>query len=287
MRKSVSCRLLSQCSGLLITCCLFLITPALAKTADKRIVTLSPHAVEMLYAIDAGEMIVGTTMFSDYPEAAKQIPVIGGYSAINVEAIIALEPDLIITWQSGNPDKHIKQLAQFNIESYDSDPQTLEDVAADMVALGRLVGREQQAQAFATDYLNKLAKLRQTHVKAPPVTVFYQLWPKPLRSVAKGSWIQQSLDACGAQNIFAQAPAHYPLVNVETIIESDPEVIFVTDETGQPEYAWWRQWPQLKVMQLEQVFELNSSWLHRAGPRSLLGVQQVCQYLDKARRNQV
>ncbi|RJG42533.1 cobalamin-binding protein [Motilimonas pumila] len=253
---------------------------------DQRVVTLSPHAVEMLYAIDAGHMIVGTTMFSDYPASAKEIPVVGGYSAINVEAIIALKPDLIVTWQSGNPDKQIKQLAQFGVNTYDSDPQILADVADDILALGKLVGREAQAARFAATYLDKLTELRLQHQDATPVSVFYQLWPKPLRSVAQGSWIQQTLAMCGADNIFATAPAHYPLVNLETIITADPEVIFVTDETGQPEYAWWQQWPNLRVVKSDQVFELNSSWLHRAGPRSLLGVEQVCQYLDEVRQRQ-
>lgn len=101
-----------------------------------RIVALSPHAVEMLFAIGAGEQIVATTDYADFPEAAKAIPSIGGYYGIQIERVIELNPDLVVVWDTGNRSEDIEQLTKLGYRIYGSDPKTLEGIAEELEQLG-------------------------------------------------------------------------------------------------------------------------------------------------------
>ena len=169
------------------------------KRPVQRIITLSPHSAEMLFAIGQGDKIVGTTRFTDYPEAAKKIPIVGGYIGLYIEQIIQLEPDVIISWRSGNPARELNQLTDLGFTLIDSDAQTLAGVADTILMLGELTGAQTQASAVAHDYLAQLDQAEKKYQEATKVKVFYQLWPNPLRTVAKGSWVQQYIEVCGGE----------------------------------------------------------------------------------------
>ena len=177
---------------------------AMAEPA-KRIIALSPHAVEMLYAIGAGESIVAATDYADYPEAAKKIPSIGGYHGIQIERVLELNPDLIVVWDTGNKAEDINQLKSLGFKLYSSSPKTLEDVAKEIEELGALTGRTEQASQVAADYRSELLQLRSENAAKSEPKVFYQLWSTPLMTVAKNSWIQQIIGVCHGKNVFYNA----------------------------------------------------------------------------------
>ena len=189
-------------AGLFFGLCLLVPHSVLANPA-KRIIALSPHAVEMLYAIGAGDKIVATTDYADYPEAAKKIPRIGGYYGIQMERVMELNPDLIVVWDSGNKAEDINQLRTLGFNLYGSDPKTLEGVAKELEELGQLTGHVEEASKAAAAYRAELSRLRSDNASKSEPKVFYQLWSTPLMTVSKNSWIQQIISVCHGQNVFS------------------------------------------------------------------------------------
>ncbi|MEJ6519650.1 cobalamin-binding protein [Shewanella bicestrii] len=255
---------------------------AMAEPA-KRIIALSPHAVEMLYAIGAGESIVAATDYADYPEAAKKIPSIGGYYGIQIERVLELNPDLIVVWDTGNKAEDINQLKSLGFKLYSSSPKTLEDVAKEIEELGALTGRTEQASQVAADYRNQLLQLRSENAAKSEPKVFYQLWSTPLMTVAKNSWIQQIIGVCHGKNVFYNAASDYPQVSLENVLMTLPEVILQSEEEGNVKGVDWSKWTEIPAVKNQHIYQLNADLLHRATPRALLGVKAVCDALDKAR----
>lgn len=264
--------------------CLYLLcsTDVQAQPA-KRIIALSPHAVEMLYAIGAGDTIVAATDYADYPEAAKNIPRIGGYYGIQMERVMELNPDLIVVWDSGNKAEDINQLRTLGFNLYGSDPKTLEGVAKELEELGQLTGHVEEASKAAAAYRAELIRLRVENAKKSEPKVFYQLWSTPLMTVSKNSWIQQIISVCHGQNVFYDAASDYPQVSLENVLLTLPEVILQSEEEGNVKGVDWRQWPEIPAVKNQHIYQLNADLLHRATPRALLGVQALCDALDKAR----
>lgn len=264
--------------------CLYLLcsTDVQAQPA-KRIIALSPHAVEMLYAIGAGDTIVAVTDYADYPEAAKKIPRIGGYYGIQMERVLELNPDLIVVWDSGNKAEDINQLRTLGFNLYGSDPKTLEGVAKELEELGQLTGHVEEASKAAAAYRAELIRLRVENAKKSEPKVFYQLWSTPLMTVSKNSWIQEIMSVCHGQNVFYDADSDYPQVSLENVLLTLPDVILQSEEEGNVKGVDWRQWPEIPAVKNQHIYQLNADLLHRATPRALLGVQALCDALDKAR----
>ncbi|MBR9728471.1 cobalamin-binding protein [Shewanella intestini] len=257
--------------------------PVAAKTPPTRIVALSPHAVEMLYAIGAGDNIVATTEYADYPEAAKNIPTIGGYHGIQIEKVIEYDPDLVVVWQAGNKLTDLNQLKALGYNIYNSSPKTLADVASDLRDLGKLTGHQQQAEKVAERYEQQLTSIKQVNLAKKPVKVFYQLWSTPLRTVAKGSWIQNIIDVCHGDNVFYEASNEYPIVSIENVLISGAQVILQSKDKGNILGVNWQEWPELPAVKQQHIYQLDADLLHRASPRAIAGVKLVCDALDKAR----
>lgn len=268
--------------GLVFGLSLFLPHSVLADPA-KRIIALSPHAVEMLYAIGAGDAIVAATDYADYPEAAKKIPRIGGYYGIQMERVMELNPDLIVVWDTGNKAEDINQLRTLGFNLYGSDPKTLEGVANELEELGKLTGHVEEASKAAAAYRAELIRLRTENASKSEPKVFYQLWSTPLMTVSKNSWIQQIINVCHGQNVFYDAASDYPQVSLENVLLTLPEVILQSQEEGNVKGVDWNQWPEIPAVKKQHIYQLNADLLHRATPRALLGVQALCDALDKAR----
>ncbi len=248
-----------------------------------RIIALSPHSVEMLYAIGAGENIIATADYADYPEAAKAIPRIGGDYGVQIERVLTLNPDLIVLWDSGNRAEDINQLKNLGFNLYISSPKHLEDVASELEQLGKLTGHEQQAQQLAGDYRAELASLKKANAAKAAPRVFYQLWSTPLMTISKDSWVQQIIEVCHGQNVFFDAASDYPQVSLENVLLTLPEVILQTNEEAYVKGLDWQSWNDIPAVKNHHIYQLNADLLHRASPRALLGVRSLCDVLDRAR----
>lgn len=258
-------------------------TSSLSGERAKRIIALSPHAVEMLYAIGAGGSIVATTDHADYPSSALSIPRIGGYHGIQIERVLELNPDLVVVWSDGNKAEDIQRIKELGFNIFDSSPKTLEAVADELEQLGELTGNQTKANHAALNYRQKLATLKQKNIAKPEVKVFYQLWSTPLMTVAKHSWIQQIIAVCHGDNVFLNAANEYPQVSLEAVLLKMPEVILQSQDEGNIQGINWSQWSEIPAVKEGKIYQLNADLLHRATPRALLGVEALCGALDKAR----
>ena len=142
----------------------------------QRIVSLAPHVTENLYAAGAGAYIVGAVDYSDYPEAALKLPRVGAYSSPDLEAIVALKPDLVVAWYSGTPPAVVAKLKALGLSVYLAQPDRMADIPAGIEKLGRLAGTDPAAARTATAFRQRLAQLRQRHAARPAVPLFYQVW---------------------------------------------------------------------------------------------------------------
>ncbi|MBD3608927.1 MAG: cobalamin-binding protein, partial [Gammaproteobacteria bacterium] len=177
-----------------------------------RIISLSPHTTEMLYVAGAGEQLIAAVDYSDYPAAASKLPRVGGYKRLDLEAILALKPDLVVVWESGNASEQLAQLERLGLTLYYTEPRQLEDIAEDVKKLGKLSGHSGISQKWSLDYLARVTSLRQQYSSAQPVTMFYQIWNQPLMTVNGQHLISEVIRLCGGRNIFSQLPVMTPKV---------------------------------------------------------------------------
>ena len=271
-----------------IAFCIFnlaVVSHAQENKGAQRIIALAPHAVELLYMLGAGDRIVATTEYADFPEAAKDIPRIGGYSGIQIERVLELKPDLIIAWKGGNKDQDIEQMQALGLPVYLSITKRLDDIPKEMLSLGNKLGLQKTAQQHANAFNLKLKQLRDENKDKPNVKVFYQLWSEPLRAMAAGSWINELITGCGGVNIFDDGALDYPQVSIETVLLQKPDVIIIPSQHGSKIEAGdkWADWPEIPAVKNKHIYFINGDILHRFSGRILLGMQAVCDVLDQAR----
>ncbi|MDK1312223.1 cobalamin-binding protein [Pseudoalteromonas ardens] len=251
----------------------------------KRIVALAPHIVENLYAIGAGERIVGTVEYADFPAEANHIPRIGGFHGIALEKLLALSPDLVIAWQGGNQQTELDKLEQLGVNVVYSETKALQQIPHSLRWLGQLTGLEENAEQVARQFEQGMAELHKEYRAATPLSVFYQLWPAPMMTVNGTTWIHQTLEVCGASNVFADATTSYPQISIENVLLKHPQVIVIPQEKSkqvQPTIDW-HKWPEIPAAKHAQYIEVNADLLHRYTTRVLEGLTQLCDKLDASR----
>jgi len=251
-----------------------------------RIVALAPHIVENLFAIGAGDNIVGTVDYADYPYEAKNIARIGGYYGISLEKLLALKPDLVIAWKSGNQQEDIAQIERLGIKVHLSNPTTIEAVQTELLTLGKLTGYEKQSQQVAKAFKQKLAAIIKNQQGKQPISGFYQLWAEPMMTISESTWIGQLVNTCHVNNVFANSTTPYPQISIENVIVTKPQIIIIPDEksnTPQPNVNW-QAWPEVPAVTNNQFIRVNADLLHRFTPRMLDGLADMCDKIDTSRK---
>ena len=253
----------------------------------QRIVSLMPHATELLFEVGAGDHVVGAVQYSDYPEAAKRIPRVGGYSALNIEAIVALKPDLLIAWPEGNRNRELDRLKALGLPILVSDPREFKDIANALFIYGKITDNNEQAAKAIETFNKKLTYLRNTYSEQEKVSVFYQVWNAPLMTQNGNTFISRAIEVCGGINIFSDLPMTNPQVSIESILIQDPQVI-VASGMGQARPEWlddWRQYKTLQAVEANQLYHIAPELFQRPTVRFLLGTEQLCEAMQKARES--
>lgn len=247
-----------------------------AASPPPRVITLAPHLTELAYR--AGITPVAVSDHSDYPPAARTQERVASWQTLNVERILALQPDVVLAWQ-GNADTALAQLRRQGIRVELIDPTTPEQIAAALDTLARFSPHPQQAQQAAAQLRRQFAELRRTSSNVPPLRAFVQVGVRPLFTTAAGTLQHALLTLCGAQNIFADSPVRWPQVSLEQVLLRRPDVIIVSLAPRQAHDAS-RYWAtHLNA----PVITLNPDWFNRAGPRSVLAARSLCQQLAALR----
>ena len=251
----------------------------------QRIITLAPYLTELLFAIDAGDKIVATVQFSDYPPAAKAIKRLGNYENINIEQVIALKPDIVLAWDSANNPNQLKQLEKLGIRLYRSEPRDLIDIATTLERFGELTGKEVKAKAIADNFTNELGALQKHYAGRQTITGFYQVWHTPIYTINGEHIISKVMQLCGIRNVFADLPVLAPTVPIESVLMKDPQMIIVSG-MAQAEPQWlakWRDWPSMTAVKAKNLFFIPPDLIQRHSLRMLEAARLMCEQADEAR----
>jgi iron complex transport system substrate-binding protein len=246
-----------------------------------RIISLAPHATELLFAAGAGTALVGVSEFSDYPEAAKRIPSVGSSMQLDLERIVALKPDLVIAWKSGNNARQLSRLRALGLTVFDSEPRSFDDIASSLERLGALAGSN-EGRSQATKFRLTVKTLRQRYTKRSPVTVFYQIWPAPLMTLNDRHFVSEAIRLCGGVNVFGTLPSVAPTISREAVVKADPDVIFISDER-QEAIDRWRDFTRMKAVKHGTLFRIDGGAMNRPGPRLADASITLCERIDQAR----
>lgn len=247
----------------------------------QRIISLAPDITETLFAIGAGNQIVGEIQGSDFPEAAKKIPLVGSYSGIDNEKLLSLHPDLIVVWGQSF-SRQLQILKKSGIPVYQTNPQDLADIPREIQDLGCLTGHEKSAEKQAKLFITRLDKLAQKYQQRSVRKVFFQIGSYSLITINKHSWINQVINLCGGKNIFADAYLAAPQVSLEYVIGANPDVII--SDADNPEWKnHWLKWTSINAVKHQNLYSINADIIERASPRVLDGAEKICDLIDGTR----
>lgn len=255
-------------------------------TPAQRVITLSPHATELVFAAGGGTRIVATVNASDFPRAARQLPRIGDGLQPDPERVLLLRPDLLLGWQASQ----LSNLERLHLATFLSAPQSLDAVPDAIEKLGVLLGTSEVAQPRATDLRNRLARLTYSPRPASPVRVFLQVGEPPEFSLNRSHLLSQVIEACGGINVFADTTAIAPKISAEGVLAQRPELVLLgrvgAPAQPTPDRATQQYWSRLKLpaAQAKQVFVMDSDVLYRPGPRLIEAAEAICSMIQQARK---
>ncbi|WP_417069429.1 cobalamin-binding protein [Niveibacterium terrae] len=256
-------------------------------SAARRIISLSPHATELLYAAGAGERLIAVSAYSDWPAAARKLPSVGSYQALDLERIASLHPDLVVGWASGNPQPQIARLRALGIPVFLSEPRQIGQIAANLRTLSRLTGSAVAGEAAAKRFEAQITALQSRYSGRRTVKVFYEIWPQPLMTLNGQHMVSAAITLCGGENVFASLGPLAPTISQEAVLKARPELILTPSEAGQASaqaLAEWKRWPQLPAVRYRNLASVDGNLLNRSGPRFADGAEQLCVALEAARQ---
>lgn len=246
----------------------------------RRIVSLAPHLTSILFALDVGDEIVGTSRYSDYPAAAKKIPRLGDAFSVSVEAVVARRPDIVFAWRSGGSDRALARIEALGIPVFFYAARRLPDIARSVEKMAVLVGKGDRGRALAGHFLARLEALKRP-AGSEPVRVFFQISDQNLYTVNNRHLIGQAIQWCGGVNVFGEARARVPMVSKEAVIGAAPDLILITRARGNPPSPWaarWNAYPSLAG----KVAYIDPDLISRPGLRMTQGIARLCGLIQRA-----
>jgi iron complex transport system substrate-binding protein len=248
-----------------------------------RIVSLAPNLTELVFAAGAGDTLVGVSAHSDYPAAALELPIIGDAFTVDQEQLALLQPDALLVWESGIPEHVVEDFRRvgYHVEIIRS--RSLKDVALALRRIGELTGHQSEANAVADAFLADLNSLRERYSDAAAVSVFYQVYQRPLYTINGEHYVSELIEVCGGQNIFAELDSLAPAISVEAVIERNPEVMLASTDAGDNAFGEWQRWPNLIAVSAGNQYIMPADEIGRATPRLIGAGEAVCEALSTAR----
>lgn len=247
-------------------------------TLPERIVSLSPHITELIYAIGAGDSLVGVMQGSDYPPEAKKNTIIGNFQSVSIEKIVQLQPDLVVAWPAAVPAITVARLKEFGISIYHSDPKRLQGIEENIRELGVMTGNTERAAEVLELMRQELNNLQQAFKKKTNLTAVVLIAEKPLMALSNRGLIIEAFSLCGVENIFSELPSEAAIVNTEVLLEKQPDIILTTFPFVNRKAILSRlAMPESAAI---KVVEINPDLLLRQTPRFLQGVRDFCRAIQ-------
>ena len=251
----------------------------------QRIIALSPHLAELVFAVGAGDRLIGVSAYTDFPEAAAKLPVVGDAFMLDLERLTVLKPDLLLAWQGGTPAHVIDELRSRDYQVEVITTTSLDDIPVTLRRIGDLTGQVTTANAAADSFVNGLDSLKDLASDAATIAVFYQVSKRPLYTINGDHYVSQLIEICGGRNIFADLGKLAPLIGVEAVLGRDPEVMLAADDAGPDAFGEWQHWPGMAANRYGNQFLMPAAEIGRATPRLLEAGAAICKALEEGRKN--
>ena len=246
----------------------------------KRIISLAPHLTELLFSLEVGEQLVGTSRYSDYPRGALDIPVIGDAFSVNVETVVDLQPDIIFAWSTGGANRALERLRKLGYAIYMNEAKTISGIGRTIVAMAELVGKRERGQLLQQQLQIRIAGLQESNAQLPPVRVFFQISDQDLYTVNKHHLIGQAIEICNGENVFAEETIAVPLVSKESIVITNPDIIIISRPNKGSVSPWEKKWAGYAGFG-EKLRWIDPGLISRPSLRMLTGIEQLCELIHR------
>lgn len=243
----------------------------------QRVISLAPSITEIIYALEQANRLKGVTRYSDFPIEATKLPKIGSYVRLDLERIVALNPDLCIAIKDGNPKEIIDRLESLKIPVYVVNPRNLNTVLATVTEIGRILNADDKAEALLTLLHNRIQRVK-TLISDDTYRpgVFFQIGISPIVSVGTDTFLHELIELAGGENL-ADGKTPYPRFSREQVLALAPEIFIVTSMARQAVFeqvkAEWRRWPNMPAVRNERIFLVDSNLFDRPSPRLVDGLE--------------
>ncbi len=247
----------------------------------QRILSYAPNLTEILFAIGAGDRVVGRTRFCDRPPEAATVPVFGGILDPDFEKIATLRPQVVMATVVGDPPDKVEALERLGYPVFVTYPRTVSDILGDVEQIGRAAGAEAGARETATRMRADLDDVRRRVGRRTPVRVFVVVWQDPLRTVGRGTFFEDLIRQAGGEPVLARGDAKYPQMSMETVVAQAPEVIVLglPGEPGHGDETFWRKFRTIPAVRNNRIVSLDLETMSRPGPRIVTSLRELARAL--------
>ncbi len=255
-------------------------------TVPQRIVSLAPSNTEILFALGLGDQIVGVTEYCNYPEAAKAKPKVGGFSTVDIEKVVSLKPDLVLATQI-HAKKVIPALENLGITVVALNPKSLNEVLKSITLVGQITGRSEPASELVGQLGRRIDEITDKTQKmslADRPRIFYVTWHDPLMTAGTGTLANDVINLAGGQNIASDVTGDES-IDLETVIDRDPEVIIVSVGMGTGEDSPWQyiksesRLENISARLDSRVYKIDGDLIHRPGPRIVDALEKMAEFI--------
>ncbi len=244
---------------------------------SERVLSLAPSITEIVYSLDAGNLLVGATQYSDYPEAAKALPRVGSYVRLDLERVVSLQPDLCIGIRDGNPKHLVDKIEGMGIPVYVIDPRNLGGIMEAISGIGTVLGVEDNAALLLKGMQNRISKVQeQVGAASGQPRVFFQVDAAPIITAGTETFTHELITLAGGVNLGA-GKVPYPRLSWEQALAKRPEVVVITSMAGghSPESLkkQWQRWQHLPAVKAGRIHVVDANLFDRPTARLVQGLE--------------
>ena len=246
-----------------------------------RIVSLAPNLTEIVFAIGAGDRLVGRTSYCDYPPQAKSIEEVGDTMHPSIERIITLKPQIVLVSTASQLEAFTRQLDQQKIAVYVTNPKSLDELFRSIEKLGDLFGTSETAQKLSSDLRNRTSKVAALVGNTKPVRVFYQVSGEPLYTIGRDAYLTDLIKRAGGVSVTADVPTAFPRYSDESALASKPDAIILPTggSMGSANSTVAAALKNSPAVLNNRVYKINDDHLSRPGPRLVDGLEELARAL--------
>jgi vitamin B12 transport system substrate-binding protein len=240
---------------------------------DLRIITLSPHLTEIVFALNKGEYLVGVSDFSDFPKQAANLPSVANYEGANIADIIRLKPSHVLVWRGGNKDADIEKLKSLDIHVVESNINSVKSMLSDILKIGKVINAQSQAQELVDSLQAIILKIALEHRGASKTAVYY-FGTHPLLGLGNDKWLNSLLQLCSIENVYSKSVSAYPQLQIVDIIRQQPELLISANKNDITQVKDLMS-QHNKVLKAH-IVSADPDALHRFTPRAIVEMARLC-----------